>query len=105
MAEWLREMSIGQWYQADEEPFEIVGVDVRAEIILVQHFDGTLGEIDFETWADLNVRPIAPPEDYSGAMDMGAEDHDGLEADVGVRLGNRDSPLDQLERFDARDYG
>ena len=68
MAEWLREMSVGQWYQADAEPFEVVGVDARAEIVLVQHFDGTLGEIDFDSWAELNARPIPPPEDYSGAV-------------------------------------
>jgi hypothetical protein len=100
MAEWLREMSVGQWYQADAEPFEVVGVDVRAEIVLVQYFDGTLGEIDFDAWSDLKARPIPPPEDYSGAMDMGRDDHDGLESDAGVGSNRWDNPLDLLDLRD-----
>lgn len=39
MAEWLREVSVGEWYQADGEPFEIIGVDAKAEVVLVQHFE------------------------------------------------------------------
>ena len=100
MAEWLREMSVGQWYQADGEPFEVVGVDARAEIVLVQHFDGTLGEVDFDNWAELNARPIPPPEDYTGALDMGRDDHDGLETDVSARSGEWDSPLDLIDQRD-----
>ncbi|MGH8457577.1 MAG: DUF6763 family protein, partial [Stenotrophobium sp.] len=50
MAEWLREVSVGEWYQTDGEPFEIVGVDAKAEVVLVQHFDGTLEEFDFDSW-------------------------------------------------------
>lgn len=78
MAEWLREMSVGEWYQADQGPFEIVGVDAKAEIILIQHFDGTLEEVDFDAWTELSARPIPPPEDYSGSMDFEREDY-GLE--------------------------
>lgn len=100
MAEWLREMSVGQWYQADGEPFEVVGVDSGSEIVLVQHFDGTLGEIDFDNWAELRARPIPPPEDYSGALDMGRDDHDGLETDVSARSGQWDNPLDTLDLRD-----
>lgn len=100
MAEWLQEMSVGQWYQADAEPFEVVGVDVRSEIVLVQHFDGTLGEIDFDAWADLRARPIPPPEDYSGAMDMANSDHDGLETDMSAGSNRCDNPLDLLDLRD-----
>lgn len=98
MAEWLGDVSIGGWYQADSEPFEIVGVDAKAEIVLVQYFDGTLEEIDFDAWTDLNARPAAPPEDYSGAMDM---ERDDFRNDVDEYSASRwDNPLDLL---DARD--
>src|SRR6202008_4498472 len=42
MADWLRGMAVGDWYQAaslGDEPFEIVAVDVENEVVLVQHFD------------------------------------------------------------------
>lgn len=105
MAEWVREVAVGRWYQADAEPFEVVGVDVRTEVLLVQHFDGTLEELDFDAWTELNARRVAPPEDYSGAMDMEAEDHDGLETDGCTRSSRWDNPLDHIEQFDVRDYG
>ena len=74
MAEWLREVSVGNWYEANGESFEIVGVDIKAEIVLVQHYDGALDEFDFDSWAELEARPCAPPEDLSGALDAERED-------------------------------
>lgn len=97
MAEWLREVSVGEWYQADGEPFEIVGVDVKAEIVLVQYFDGTLEELDFDSWLELAARPAPPPEDYSGAMDIGREDYDTFDTEIGSRSGRWDNPLDLLD--------
>lgn len=75
MAQWLQDMSVGEWYEAGGEPFEIVGLDAKAEIVLVQHFDGTLEEFDFDTWTQLSVRPAAAPEDYSGALDIDKADY------------------------------
>lgn len=100
MAEWLREMSVGEWYKADGEPFEIVGVDAKAEIVLVQHYDGTLEELDFDTWTELNARSIPPPEDYSGAMDMDKDDFGSSGDDGAHGSGRWDSPLDLLEARD-----
>jgi hypothetical protein len=86
MAQWLREFSIGDWYQAGEESFEIVGIDVKSEVVLVQHYNGTLDEVDFETWAQLEARPRAAPEDMSGALDAEREDF-GLEEDFATGSG------------------
>lgn len=98
MAEWLGDVSVGDWYQADGEAFEIVGVDAKAEIVLVQSFDGTLEEIDFEVWTGLNARPVPPPEDYSGALDI---EHGDFGADRDVSRPSRwDNPLDFLETRD-----
>ena len=97
MAEWLREMSVGQWFQADAEPFEIVGLDVTAEVVLVQHFDGTLEEVDFDAWSELAARPCAPPEDYSGALDIGRDDYGGN--DETLSSGRWDNPADFIDQM------
>lgn len=84
MAEWLREMSVGEWFEAGEQAFEIIGVDAKSGVVLVQHFDGALEEFDFDSWLELAARPCAPPEDYSGALDMAHDDfeyHNGQASD------------------------
>ncbi|MGQ0618668.1 MAG: DUF6763 family protein [Panacagrimonas sp.] len=100
MAEWLREVSVGEWFMAaDEEPFEIVGIDVKAGIVLVQHFDGALAEFDFDSWLELSARPCAPPEDYSGALDM---DRDDLDFDDGHHTTGRLDSDRLLDNLSAR---
>lgn len=96
MAQWLREFSIGDWYATDNEHFEIVGIDLKAEIVLVQHYDGVLDEIDFDSWGELNARPVAPPEDLSGALDAEPEDF-GL---IDDHSGRRDD-ADPVQWLDA----
>ena len=98
MAQWLREFSIGDWYQAEDQSFEIVGLDPKAEIVLVQYYDGALDEIDFESWGELNARPTAPPENLSGALDAEAEDF-GLIDDHPGRRGDAD-PVRWLDAHD-----
>lgn len=102
MAQWLSELSVGQWFEADsgqfDGTFEIVGIDASSEIVLAQSFDGTLIEVDFETWIGLAARACAPPEDYSGALDIEHEDYDlARDDEVAVRARRWDSPLDHLE--------
>ena len=61
MAEWLQDLAVGQWYAADGEPFEIIGLDADSQMVLVQHYDGTLEDFDFETWMTMAARACAPP--------------------------------------------
>jgi len=96
MAEWLRDMSVGEWYVTDADPFEIVGVDTKTEIVLVQHFDGTLEEYDFDSWLELAARPTPPPEDYSGALDIERSDYTE-ESDSHAGGGRWNDPLDFLD--------
>lgn len=98
MAQWLGDVSVGEWFQADGDPFEIVGLDSKAELVLVQFFDGTLEEIDFEVWTGMSARPVAPPEDYSGALDIERGDY-GVDVEEGGG-GRWDNPADLI---DARD--
>lgn len=94
MAQWLQEVSVGEWYDIAGEPFEIVGLDAKAELVLVQHFDGTLEEFDFDVWVGLNARPIPPPEDYSGALDIEKGDY-GMDMEA-TMASSTHSPLDDL---------
>ena len=87
---------IGSWYrQPDGQLFEIVAIDEADATLEIQHFDGTLGEIDKEIWPELILEEIDPPEDVSGSLDMGAED---FESDEDGRMppGWQD-PLEMLD--------
>jgi hypothetical protein len=98
MADWLRGMAVGDWYQSSVtggEPFELVAVDVDNEVVLVQHYDGTLEEFDFESWMELGARPAAPPEDWSGAMDV---DKSEVMRDEDLGGGRWEDPLDLLDQ-------
>jgi len=98
MADWLRGMAVGDWYQAasmGDEPFEVVAVDVENEVVLVQHFDGTLEEFDFDSWMELGARPSPPPEDWSGAMDVDKRETTFGNEDSGGRW---EDPLDLLDQ-------
>ncbi|MGB0954856.1 MAG: DUF6763 family protein [Panacagrimonas sp.] len=97
MAQWLRDASVGEWFVAGGEPFEIVGIDVDSEVVLIQHFDGALEEVEFDSWLELNARQCAPPEDYSGALDVPREDY-GLDLD----LPNDGYDLDMIELGNLR---
>lgn len=88
--------AIGHWYRRPNgRLFEIVAIDDADGTLEIQYFDGTLGEIDLETWPDLILEPVDPPEDTSGSLDM---DFDDDEAE-GDGAGRRDwlESLDYVE--------
>jgi hypothetical protein len=70
---------VGQWYRGvTDELFEVVAIDDEDETIEIQCFDGTIAEMDFESW-NLQIRDRAldaadAPEDWSGAVDVERED-------------------------------
>ena len=58
MADWVKGVTIGEWFEAEDgDSFEIVGLDAKNEVVLVQRFDGTLEEVDFEAWTELRAKP------------------------------------------------
>src|ERR1700735_2869715 len=72
---------VGQWYRgATNELFEVVAIDDQDETIEVQYFDGTVTEIEFDSWneqlLDELIDSADAPEDWSGAVDVEAEDLD-----------------------------
>jgi hypothetical protein len=72
---------VGQWYRGStNELFEVVAIDDEDETIEVQYFDGTVTEIEFDCWneqlLDELIDAADAPEDWSGAIDVEAEDLD-----------------------------
>lgn len=71
---------VGQWYRDQANGlFEVVAIDEEDATVEVQYFDGTIAEIDFDAWneqvLDELLEAAEAPEDWSGSVDMGAEDN------------------------------
>lgn len=72
---------VGQWYRGTtNELFEVVAIDDGDETIEIQYFDGTVAGMDFDAWneqlLDHMLDAADAPEDWSGAVDVEAEDLD-----------------------------
>jgi len=66
---------VGNWYQDQERrTFEVVAVDEDQDAIEIQHFGGEVEEVDFDSWYELEVDVVAPPEDPTGVFDDLARD-------------------------------
>jgi hypothetical protein len=63
------EPTIGAWYKKPEgDKFEVVAIDDKGAVE-VQYFDGSIEEIDIDSWNEMEIEPIEPPEDWSGPYD------------------------------------
>jgi hypothetical protein len=62
---------IDQWYQpgGKEELLRVVAADMDAGLIEVQHFDGSIEELDFDTWQEMDIDLAEEPEDWTGPYD------------------------------------
>jgi len=66
---------VGDWYKNTRgDAFEIVAQDEEDETLELQYYDGTVEELDAESWEFMQPEPIEPPEDWSGSMDIALED-------------------------------
>lgn len=87
---------IGDWYQAvTGDNFEIVAIDDDEATLEIQYYDGAVEEIDFDSWKEMQIQPIEPPEDWSGSLDIEREDYG-----VDLELNSRNdivNPLDEVE--------
>jgi len=87
---------LGDWYKSiTGDRFEIVALDDEATTMEVQFFDGAIEEIDFDTWSDMEIVPIEPPEDWSGSMDLEKEDY-GVDLELTAPNDNI-NPLDKID--------
>ena len=70
--------AIGQWFRHPRGTLlEVVAIDDEASTIEIQLFDGTVDEVDAETWPELMLVEVDAPEDWSGSVDMDPEDYRG----------------------------
>jgi len=66
---------IGDWYKnTTGDAFEVIAQDDDDDTLELQYYDGTLEELDPETWESMHPVPIEPPEDWTGSMDVSRED-------------------------------
>ena len=83
--------------------FEIVAIDRDDATIEVQHFDGTVEEIDLESWEEQEFEEAQPPEDWTGSVDVEPEDYES-EREVNATGGLWSDPLTSLDRAEASGY-
>lgn len=89
---------MGSWYRrVNGNLFEVVAVDEEERTVEMQHFDGTIEELDFEAWWDVELEPAQAPEDWSGSVDVDLEDMP--EPDQRANRGWHD-PLEFLDRYE-----
>ncbi|MGH8161929.1 MAG: DUF6763 family protein [Gammaproteobacteria bacterium] len=91
-------IEIGQWYSDREGGlFKVVAIEAEGGVVEVQHYDGTLAELDPRDWRERRPWAAEPPENWSGAVDISGEDFrtsNDEESDS-----NWENPLDQPDRL------
>jgi hypothetical protein len=62
---------IDAWYHHPEkaQKFKVTALDDHAATVEIQYFDGSIGELDLDTWYGLDIERIEEPEDWTGPMD------------------------------------
>lgn len=62
----------GHWYKRSDLDtiFEVVALDDDEGTIEVQYFGGEIEEFDINSWQLLELSQAAPPEDWSGALEV-----------------------------------
>ena len=88
---------VGNWYRnlEDQIDFEVVALDEDAQTVEIQYFEGEVEELDLDSWYDLVLEPIEPPDDWSGPFDDLEPDDLG---DSGISSSpNRNNPLGDIE--------
>ena len=87
---------VGDWYQnISGENFEIVALDDDEATLEIQYFDGAVEEVDFDSWHEMEIAPIEPPEDWSGSMDIERADY-GVDLEL-TAPNDKINPLDEIE--------
>lgn len=95
---------VGNWYRSmDGTLFEVVAIDRDDETIEVQHFDGTLEELDAEIWGEQEFEAAVAPDDWSGSVDVEPEDYE-VESDMTAVGSIWTDPLTSLDRAETSGY-
>ena len=67
---------VGNWYQDTETGsiFEVVACDEDEGSVEIQHLDGEVAEYELESWREMHLAPVAPPEDWRSGFELSEED-------------------------------
>jgi len=89
---------VNKWYRDNDDGqlFEVVAMDEDDQTIEIQYFDGAVEELDFDTWAEMELTTAAPPEDWSGPFDD-LEADDLADPDIPSHETDLDGFLDDYE--------
>lgn len=62
---------VSQWYRHRDkgQRFQVTAIDRTEDMVEIQHFDGDVEELDRDSWYELDIEPIEPPEDWTGPLD------------------------------------
>nr|WP_010130556.1 DUF6763 family protein [Microbulbifer agarilyticus] len=102
---------IGSWFEnfGTGDLFEVVAVDHPSRTIEIQYLDGSIDEIEFQSWPSLPVIGAAAPEDANAsygtfADEMGDEEDAGFKSPI---FSPAQSAIDRLEgdSFPGTDEG
>ena len=78
-----QEPIVGAFYQdVDGQTFEVLAFDEDEGIIEIEYADGTVDEIDLETWYGMDLEEVEPEEDDEEGEDL--DDDEELDDDVDV---------------------
>lgn len=60
-----QEPIVNQWYRHLDKgrQFQVTAIDDEEDTVEIQYFDGDVEEIDLDSWYELDIEPIEPPED------------------------------------------
>jgi hypothetical protein len=92
-----RRPDVGSWYQDAETGsiFEVVAFDEEDGNVEVQHLDGEVEEFDLDSWRQMRIGGIAPPEDWRSGFELSQED--ARDPDQTLHPDEWGSAIDQIE--------
>ena len=62
---------VGHWYRYLDkgQGFAVVALDDSQALVEIQHYDGDVEEIDFDSWYEMEIEPTVAPKDWVGPLD------------------------------------
>jgi hypothetical protein len=95
--------TVGDWYRRGiGARCDVGAIDRDDDTIEIQHFDGTLEELELDAWDEQEFEEARPPEDWTGSVDVEPEDYE-TEREITATAMWTD-PLTSLDRSEASGY-
>ena len=97
---------VSQWYRHRDkgQRFQVTAIDKTEDMVEIQHFDGDVEELDRDSWYELDIEPIEPPEDWTGPLDdverddLGYTETDMTGEDWAAPLREEGAPEEEKEK-------